>query len=328
MTTEAEPPPTGVRPNPAPTELPVRSRPGAGPTPSVPRPRLPERPYPPCPSTPPRVPGEPGRPVRNAETPAEGPAEPHPARRTVAAATCLVLGIGLIGGAAAGSWLTGERGRRSAAERSFERGRTLWHTVPVDDLFPRTLHDDSAGPGGAARDWTRVGVAPDGDCAGAFDPLLAKALAPVGCERLLRATYTDATATRVTTVGLVVTAADGTGMRALRKRFSDERLDERADLMPRPYAPKDTAAERFGDAQRASWHIGVLTDLPAVVYTVSGFADARTGTPPQPADRAVGPGATTAAAQAGLGHDAIALADHLEQGLHRALRTTAKEARG
>ncbi|MEV6669791.1 hypothetical protein [Streptomyces sp. NPDC051162] len=275
----------------------------------MPRPRLP---YPPCPATPPPAPAEPA--TAGAEPPRTS------ARRTAAAATCLVLGIGLIVGSVAGSWLTSASGRQSAAERAFERGRALWHTLPVDSLFPRRLHADLAGPGGAARDWTRVGVAPESDCAGAFDTLLAKALAPVGCERLLRATYTDATATRVTTVGLLVTAADGTGMRALRKRFSDERLDRRADLMPRPYAPGGTAAEHFGDAQRASWQISVLTDLPAVVYAVSGFADARTGTPPQPAAEAVAPGATTPPAQAGLGHDATALADRLERELQQAVR--------
>ncbi|MGW2190278.1 hypothetical protein [Streptomyces sp. NPDC001719] len=276
----------------------------------MPRPRLP---YPPCPATPPPVPPGP---------PPAGGAEPRgaSARRTAATAACLVLGIGLIVGAVAGSWLTGTSGRQSAAERAFEHGRALWHTVPVDSLFPRRLHADFAGPGGAARDWTRLGVAPESDCGGAFDSLLAKALAPVGCERLLRATYADATATRVTTVGLLVTATDRTGMRALRKRFSDEWLDGRADLMPRPYAPGGTAAGHFGDAQRASWRISVLTDLPVVVYTVSGFADARTGTPPQPAAEAVAPGATTAPAQSGLGHDAMALADLVERELHQAAR--------
>ncbi|MCC3772914.1 hypothetical protein K6I34_006942, partial [Streptomyces sp. UNOC14_S4] len=169
--------------------------------------------------------------------------------------------------------------------------------------------------------------APDGDCAGAFDPLLTTALAPVGCTRLLRATYTDATATSVTTVGLLVTAADAAGMRALRDRFADEHLDERADLMPRPYAPEGTAAEGFGDAQRASWRVAVLPDLPVVVYTVTGFADARTGIPPQPAERAAGEGGATAPAEAGLGHDGLALAGLTEQGLRRALRGAAGEGR-
>ncbi|GAA0495066.1 hypothetical protein ABZ951_33590 [Streptomyces sp. NPDC046215] len=282
-----------------------------------PMPRLVSVPLPAAAPTPPPRPAEPPAP---AGPPRRGPV------RTAAAAVCLVLGTGLIGGAAAGSWLGAAPGERSAAERTFTQGRNIWRSVPVDDLFPRTVHADAAGPGGAARDWTRVAVAPDSDCAGAFDPLLAGVLAPAGCERLIRATYTDATSTSVTTVGLLVTATDGAGMRALRKRFAAERLDERPDLMPRPYARPGTAAAHFGDAQRASWRITVLTDLPAVVFAVTGFADARTGTPPQPAARATDPRATTAPAQAGLGHDAAALADRLDQGLHQALRRAAREA--
>ncbi|MEU4211111.1 hypothetical protein AB0F13_14135 [Streptomyces sp. NPDC026206] len=246
--------------------------------------------------------------------------------RTAAAVVCLVLGLGLIAGAVAGSCLTDDPGERSAAEAAYARGATLWRSVPVDRLFPPAVHRDAAGPGGARRDWTRVGVAPDSDCAEAFDPLLATALAPVGCKRLLRATYTDATSSAVTTVGLLVTDADTTGMRALRRRFADERLDERSDLMPRPYAPQGTVADRFGVAQRVSWHLAVLTDVPAVVFSVTGFADARTGTPPQPAAQAVAPGAGTTAAQAGLGHDATALAEEVERIFRDAARKTAGEA--
>lgn len=239
------------------------------------------------------------------------------ARRSAAAAVCLFAGLGLIAGAAAGSWLTGGRPEPPADRAAYERGATVWRTVPVDELFPRSVHGDAAGPGGARRDWTRVGVAPDGDCRGAFDPPLAEALAPVGCRRLLRATYADVTSSSVTTVGLMVTDTGTSGMRELRERFAAERLDERAGLMPRPYAPRGTVAERFGDAQRASWRISVLTDVPAVVYSVTGFADGRTGTPPQPAARAVAPGATTAPAQAGLGHDATALEEEVERVFRR-----------
>ncbi|MEU7136502.1 hypothetical protein [Streptomyces sp. NPDC046261] len=258
--------------------------------------------------------------------PAEAPRpHPRPRGRTAAAAVCLVLGLGLIAGAAAGTWLADDP-ERTAAEAAYERGATLWQSIPVDRLFPPAVHRDAAGPGGARRDWTRAGVAPDSDCTEAFDPLLATALAPVGCKRLLRATYTDATSSSVTTVGLLVTDADTTGMRALRKRFADERLDERPDLMPRPYAPQGTAADRFGVAQRVSWRITVLTDVPAVAFAVTGFADGRTGTPPQPAAQAVAPGATTAAAQAGLGHDATALAEEVERAFRDAAHTPPGEA--
>ncbi|GEC04506.1 hypothetical protein SSP24_21610 [Streptomyces spinoverrucosus] len=245
-------------------------------------------------------------------------------RRTLAAAVCLVLGAGLIGGAVTGSWLaggSGEGGERGA----FAAAGSLWHSVPVDQLFPPTVQGRGAGPGSADRTWTRIAVAPDSGCADAFDPLLRKALAPVGCERLLRATYTDATESYVTTVGLLFTKADATAMRSLDARFEKEGLGRRTDLMPRPYAAKDTVAADFGDEQRASWTVSVLTDAPVVVYAVSGWADARTVDEPQPAAEAMRSGATTAVAQAGLGHEAKGLADRVERGLRKSVTSSSEQ---
>lgn len=239
--------------------------------------------------------------------------------RTVTAASSLVLGLGLLAGAAAGTWLTDDATARPSGISSYPEARAAWHSVPVDALFPRTLRGDGAGPGGADRSWTRIAVAPDSSCAGAFDPLLDKALSPVGCDRLLRATYVDATETSVTTVGLLVTKADSGGMRALGERFDDEKLGERADLMPRPYAAKDTVAAGFGDGQRASWQIHVLTDAPIVVYAVTGFADGRKITDPQAAQDATARGATSVPAQAGLGHDAKGVAAEIERAFRRAV---------
>ncbi|MFE4578735.1 hypothetical protein [Streptomyces chartreusis] len=236
--------------------------------------------------------------------------------RIAVAAACVVLGVGLIGGAVTGSWLVGEPGD-SGARDTFAAAGSLWHGVPVDQLFPRTVIGKGAGPGGADRIWTRIAVAPDNGCTGAFDPLLRKALAPVGCQRLLRATYTDATQSYVTTVGLLFTDADATAMRSLDGRFSKEGLDRRTDLMPRPYAAKGTKAAGFGNDQRASWTVSVLTDAPVVVYAVSGWADHRTVDEPQPADEAMESGATTAVAQAGLGHEAKGLADRIERALRK-----------
>ncbi|MFG2633648.1 hypothetical protein ACGFX8_06760 [Streptomyces sp. NPDC048362] len=243
--------------------------------------------------------------------------------RTAAAAACLVLGLGLIGGAVTGSWLTGDGEDRPSAGEYAGAG-TLWHSTPVDTLFPATVEGTGAGPGGADRTWTRIAVAPDSGCAHAFDPLLLKALAPVGCRRLLRATYTDATQTYVTTVGLLFTKADPAAMSALAGRFRGQRLDRRGDLMPRPYAAKGTAAAGFGDRQRATWTVSVLTDAPVVAYAVSGWADGRTVDSPQPAADAVRSGATSAPAQAGLGNEAQGLADRVE----RRLRQTVGSATG
>ncbi|WP_234376999.1 hypothetical protein [Streptomyces sp. TP-A0356] len=247
----------------------------------------------------------------------------RPRPRAAAAAACLVLGLGLIGGAVTGSWLTGD-GPADGARGAFTVAASLWHSVPVDQLFPPSVQGPGAGPGGSDRSWTRIAVAPDSGCKDAFDSLLGKALAPVGCLRLLRATYTDATRSHVTTVGLLFTRADAAAMAAVNSRFKKEGLDRRTDLMPRPYAAKGTVAEGFGDAQRASWTISVRTDVPVVVYAVSGFADGRTVTEPQPAADAMATGATTAPAQAGLGNEAVGLADRIEGALRETV-TSASE---
>nr|WP_219688654.1 hypothetical protein [Streptomyces anatolicus] len=249
---------------------------------------------------------------------------PRPAGRVAAAVACVVLGLGLIGGAVTGSWLTGESSATGGTRSAYAVTGRLWHSVPVDGLFPATLKGEGAGPGGADRSWTRVAVAPDSGCAAAFDPLLAKALAPAGCLRLLRATYTDATRSHVTTVGLLFTKADADAMRALRNRFTDEGLDRRPDLMPRPYAANGTAAEHFGDAQRASWTVSVLPDAPVVAYAVSGFADGRAVTDPEPATEAMGSNTASAPAQSGLGHEAKGIADRVERGLRKTIAKAEK----
>ncbi|WP_405766157.1 hypothetical protein [Streptomyces sp. NBC_01538] len=245
--------------------------------------------------------------------------------RAMLAAACAVLGLGLIGGALTGSWLTGDDAGGAGARTAFTAAGNLWHSVPVDQLFPPTVEGEGAGPGGADRTWVRIAVAPDTGCADAFDPLLRQALAPVGCQRLLRATYTDETQSYVTTVGLLFTNADAAAMNALNARFSSENLDRRTDLMPRPYAAKNTVAAGFTDAQRASWTISVLTDAPAVVYAVSGWADGRGVDTPEPADEAMAPGATTALAQAGLGNEAKGLADRVERALRKNVGSAAKQ---
>lgn len=236
--------------------------------------------------------------------------------RIAAVAACAVLGLGLIGGAVTGSWLIGDSGDEGGGD-TFAQAGELWHSVPVDRLFPQTVDGQGAGPGGADRTWTRIAVAPDSGCKEAFDPLLRKALAPVGCERLLRATYTDATQSYVTTVGLLFTDADATAMRDLDTRFAREGLDTRTDLMPLPYAAKNTLAAGFGAAQRASWTISVLTDAPVVAYAVSGWADGRTVDTPEPAEKAMESGDTSPAAQAGLGNEAQGLADRVERALRK-----------
>lgn len=258
------------------------------------------------------------------EAPAEVTAQlrPVPARRSpraVVAVVCGVLGLGLIGGAVTAGALTGGAGASTAEASAYARGHGLWHNAPVDSLFPRTIQGKGAGPGKADRSWTRIAVAPDADCATALGPGLAATLEPVGCARVVRATYTDATATNVTTVGMVFTEEDDHAMVSLSRRFDGQKLDERADLMPPAYTAPGTVAARFGDPQRASWTVKVLVDAPVVVYAVSGFADGRVIDDPEPAAEARDRASTTAPAQAGLGHEATGVAAGVERALKSAL---------
>ncbi|MFJ8938309.1 hypothetical protein ACIRL0_21735 [Streptomyces sp. NPDC102365] len=253
----------------------------------------------------------------DADTARVRPTGPRRRSSVVAAAACVVLGLGLIGGALTGSWLTGDSSDGPGTPDAFTAAGELWHSVPVDKLFPPTVEGDGAGPGGSDRTWTRIAVAPDSGCGDAFDPLLQKALAPAGCLRLLRATYMDATRSHVTTVGLLFTKADSAAMGVLHRRFEEQGLGARSDLMPRTYAAEGTPAAGFGDGQRAAWTLSVLTDAPVVTYAVSGFADGRSVGEPQPAADATKADATTAPAQAGLGHDAQGLADRVERSLRK-----------
>ncbi|MFJ3163915.1 hypothetical protein [Streptomyces kanasensis] len=234
------------------------------------------------------------------------------------AVACLVLGLGLVGGAGVGAWVLRDPG--TTTERTaYTETATLWHSTPVDTLFPRSLRGAGAGPGGADRTWTRVAVAPDAPCATVLQPRLAAALRPAGCLRVLRATYTDATSTHVTTVGLAFMRTDAAGMTALHGRFTTGGLDRNPELIPPALAAPGTVAAGFGNAQRASWHVSVLTEVPAVVFAVSGFADGRAVTQPQPAPQAMAKGQSTTAAQAGLGHESRGVADRVEQQLRSAV---------
>ncbi|MFD6361656.1 hypothetical protein [Streptomyces roseolus] len=240
--------------------------------------------------------------------------------RALAAAACVVLGVGLIGGALAGVWLASDGGGKPAEPAGYAVAKELWHNAPVDTLFPRTLTAPQAGPGPSARTWTRVVVAPDAPCAPAsLAPNLLTALRPLGCERVLRATYTDATASSVLTVGLVFTRAEVEAQRALGGRGLTARLGQ--DVPPALPGP-GTVAAGFGPGQRAGWWVSAPADLPVVVTAVSGFADGRAVDRAVPADQAMKKDRADAVAQSGLGHEALGIAERLE----KQLRTTALDA--
>ncbi|MFF9067530.1 hypothetical protein ACF09E_19490 [Streptomyces sp. NPDC014891] len=272
----------------------------------------------------------PHRAVLPPEAPVETTTRLRPVRerrtgRAVAVGVCAVLGIGLIGGALTGMWLAAAEPGAPTEPPGYTEAKDLWHNAPVDTLFPRTLAGPGAGPGAAARTWTRIVVAPDAACTPAVlaEGLLAT-VRPLGCERVLRATYTDATASSVITVGLVFTDAEAAVQSTLGQGLTSRLGQDVPPSLPGP----GTVAARFGVQQRASWWLNAPTDLPVVVTAVSGFADGRRVDSPQPADRAMTSGRTDATAQSGLGHEAKNITVRFEQLLRTAVAPPAKDADG
>ncbi|MGW0754594.1 hypothetical protein [Streptomyces sp. NPDC002587] len=230
--------------------------------------------------------------------PTPPPAPPRRPGRLVAAGLSALLGVGLLGGAGTDAWLEHRAAHRPlAADAAYRKAGSLWRSAPVDTLFPPVLAGPAAGPGGSNRTWTRIALAPDADCPAALAPDWQRLLAATGCTRVLRATYTDATRSFLVTVGMVFTPADAPAMNALTGRLT---------------APP---AYGFADSRRAAWTASVRAEAPAVVYTVSAFADGRPLEAPRPAEEVMRKDATGAVAQAGLGHEAKAVADRIGEGL-------------
>ena len=168
---------------------------------------------------------------------------------------------------------------------AFAAARQVWHTAPVDTLFPAVVSPAADRRGGSELDADRGGGA--GGCAGAFDPLLERVLVPrrLPCGCCGRRTSTSASTT-VTTVSVLLGRVGRTagGIGALNQRWaSGSSSVTGGDLIPRAAAFPGTPAARFGRAQRGSWTVTVSTASPVVVYAVSGFADGRALPVPQPA---------------------------------------------
>ncbi|GAA0291853.1 hypothetical protein GCM10010302_33030 [Streptomyces polychromogenes] len=231
------------------------------------------------------------------QPPPPAPAPRHHPARVTAAVLCALLGSALLAGGAATTWSRYRADHRPLPpDAAYRKAASLWHTAPVDGLLPPVVEDREAGPGGSSRTWTRIALAPDADCA-VLPADWRAALAAAGCTRVLRATYTDSTRSSLITVGLVFTPAEAKVMDGLRGR------------LPAP------PAYEYADSRRAAWTAGVVAEAPAVVYAVSAFADGRAMDAPVPAEEAARPGGTGTVAEAGLGHEAKALAVRVERAL-------------
>jgi hypothetical protein len=151
-----------------------------------------------------------------------------------------------------------------------------WRALPAGEIFAPSVRYQL--PASTVADLTgvnlqaaRVGIAPQSSCAAGTDPAAAGVLDARGCQALLRATYTDESATYVLTVGVAVlpSAAQASAAQAAIAAGGSGYLDPGVHAVPFAGTP----AGSFGDAQRQmsrSFSAG-----PYVVMYTAGYADGR-----------------------------------------------------
>jgi hypothetical protein len=152
-----------------------------------------------------------------------------------------------------------------------------WRTLPAGDIFPASVHyqlpasvvDDIIG---VSLEAPRVGIASQSACADGTDPAAARALDRHGCQALLRATYTDESATYVMTVGVAVMTS------AAQASAAQTALAQSGgNTQPRPgvrtMALNGTPASQFGAAQRQL--SGSFSAGPYMIMYTAGYADGR-----------------------------------------------------
>ncbi len=155
-----------------------------------------------------------------------------------------------------------------------------WRSLPAGDIFapsvryelPAATVDDLTGVGLQA---ARVGIAPQSSCAAAADPAAARVLDARGCRALLRATYTDQSATYLLTAGVAVlpSAAQAAAAQAAIMAAGAGQQDPGVQAA----AFGGTPAGSFVAAQRQITQSFVAG--PYLVMYTAGYADGRPRVP-------------------------------------------------
>ncbi len=188
-------------------------------------------------------------------TPGQQAPPPRRAGTTAAFAAAIFGGIGLVVSLAGLAVQLLPRHFSAAQQRqimAWEVGKR-WRSLAAGDIFAPSVRYQL--PASAVADLTgvdleaaRVGIAPQSSCAAGTDAAAAGVLDARGCQALLRATYTDESATYVLTVGVAVlpSAAQASAAQAAIAAGASGYLD--AGVHAVPFA--GTPAGSFGDAQR------------------------------------------------------------------------------
>jgi hypothetical protein len=182
-----------------------------------------------------------------------------PAKSSLATLVAIVLSLCCLTAGAIGLVFELTRqpiGRQVSDLGTLERA-SRWHTWTADRLFPR-VHGT-----GARLYAVRLAVAPESDCAGALNPVAQAIVSEPGCQRVLRATYSDRNGTLLATVAIVV----------MRDEQAAARVARAGQAGPRPSAFPGTLAARFGDAQ--AQHHAMERQGRYVTMATAGYPDGR-----------------------------------------------------
>jgi hypothetical protein len=151
-----------------------------------------------------------------------------------------------------------------------------WRTLPAGDIFPATVRYDLTALDlqditSVSLQAARVGIAPQASCDGATDPGAARVLDAHGCQAVLRATYTDESATYVVTVGVAVlgSAAQAAAAEAALPPEKDSAVSP--GLESASFA--GTPAGSFGNEERQVTFSKAAG--PYVIMYAAGYADGR-----------------------------------------------------
>jgi hypothetical protein len=150
-----------------------------------------------------------------------------------------------------------------------------WRTLPAGQIFPAQVGyqlpaSDLDLLGNVSLQAARVGIAPQASCDGAADPGAARVLDAHGCQALLRATYTDESATYVITVGIAVLGSAGQAS-AAAAAINATTGTVKPGVESAAFA--GTPAGSFGNGQRQ-----LTVSQPAGPYVImyaAGYADGR-----------------------------------------------------
>ena len=118
-----------------------------------------------------------------------------------------------------------------------------WRSVPAGEIFPASVRYQLpaatlADLSGVNLQAARVGIAGQSSCADGTDAAAARLLDAGGCQALLRATYTDESATYVMTVGVAVLPG---AAQASAARYAMARAGDAA-----PWTPVSTRSRSAG----------------------------------------------------------------------------------